>query len=147
MKVYKTINFLNGLKKTKPCNKVYKVMIVLILTCILFKSFMYVKSINELENYINQNKLVNEAKRTVPTTVKTREKFSKIKLNEIKKIYEIVGIHNITRISIDKNKLEMEGVCNDLDVLDNLRKIKYIKYYYIDSIVRKGEFYKFRIKS
>ncbi|HGM3507290.1 TPA: hypothetical protein ACKOR7_001866 [Clostridioides difficile] len=146
MKVYKTINFLNGLKKTKPCNKVYKVMIVLILTCILFKSFMYVKSINELENYINQNKLVNEAKRTVPTTVKTREKFSKIKLNEIKKIYEIVGIHNITRISIDKNKLEMEGVCNDLDVLDNLRKIKYIKYYYIDSIVRKGEFYKFRIK-
>lgn len=147
MKVYKTINFLNGLKKTKPCNKVYKVMIVLILTCILFKSFMYVKSINELENYINQNKLVNEAKRTVPTTVKTRDKFSKIKLNEIKKIYEIVGIHNITRISIDKNKLEMEGVCNDLDVLDNLRKIKYIKYYYIDSIVRKGEFYKFRIKS
>ncbi len=147
MKVYKTINFLNGLKKTKPCNKVYKVMIVLILTCILFKSFMYVKSINELENYINQNKLVNEAKSTVPTTVKTREKFSKIKLNEIKKIYEIVGIHNITRISIDKNKLEMEGVCNDLDVLDNLRKIKYIKYYYIDSIVRKGEFYKFRIKS
>lgn len=147
MKVYKTINFLNGLKKTKPCSKVYKVMIVLILTCILFKSFMYVKSINELENYINQNKLVNEAKRTVPTTVKTREKFSKIKLNEIKKIYEIVGIHNITRISIDKNKLEMEGVCNDLDVLDNLRKIKYIKYYYIDSIVRKGEFYKFRIKS
>lgn len=147
MRVYKTINFLNGLKKTKPCNKVYKVMIVLILTCILFKSFMYVKSINELENYINQNKLVNEAKSTVPTTVKTREKFSKIKLNEIKKIYEIVGIHNITRISIDKNKLEMEGVCNDLDVLDNLRKIKYIKYYYIDSIVRKGEFYKFRIKS
>ncbi|KPI47320.1 hypothetical protein IM33_18035 [Clostridioides difficile] len=147
MKVYKTINFLNGLKKTKPCNKVYKVMIVLILTCILFKSFMYVKSINELENYINQNKLVNEVKSTVPTTVKTREKFSKIKLNEIKKIYEIVGIHNITRISIDKNKLEMEGVCNDLDVLDNLRKIKYIKYYYIDSIVRKGEFYKFRIKS
>ncbi|MCC0629631.1 MULTISPECIES: hypothetical protein [unclassified Clostridioides] len=147
MKVYKTINFLNGFKKTKPCNKVYNVIIVLILTCILFKSFMYVKSINELEDYISQNKLVNESKRTVPTTDKTREKFSKIKINEIKKIYEIVGINSITRILIDKNKLEMEGVCNDLDVLENLRKIKYIKYYYIDSIVRDGEYYRFRIKS
>ncbi|HBG5343252.1 TPA: hypothetical protein KQG29_000591 [Clostridioides difficile] len=147
MKVYKTINFLKGFKKTKPCNKVHKVIIVLILTCILFKLFMYVKSINELEDYISQNKLVNESKHAVPTTDKTRYKFSKIKLNEIKKIYETVGVNSITRISIDKNKMEMEGVCNDLDVLDNLRKIKYIKYYYIDSIVRDGEYYKFRIKS
>ncbi|HBF5971338.1 TPA: hypothetical protein KOS00_002667, partial [Clostridioides difficile] len=55
--------------------------------------------------------------------------------------------NSITRIWIDKNKLEIEGVCSDLDVLDNLRKIKYIKYYYIDSIVRDGEYYRFRIKS
>ena len=85
MKVDKTINFLNGFKKTKPCNKIYKIIIVLILTCILFKSFMYVKSINELEDYISQNKLVDKSKNTLPTTDKTREKFSKIKLNEIKK--------------------------------------------------------------
>ena len=142
MKVDKTINFLNGFKKTKPCNKIYKIIIVLILTCILFKSFMYVKSINELEDYISQNKLVDKSKHTLPTTDKTREKFSKIK-----QIYETIGINSITKISIDKNKLEMEGVCSDLDVLNNLRKIKYIKYYYIDSIVRDGEYYRFRIKS
>ncbi|EGT5472951.1 TPA: hypothetical protein KOS69_000958 [Clostridioides difficile] len=147
MKVDKTINFLNGFKKTKPCNKIYKIIIVLILTCILFKSFMYVKSINELEDYISQNKLVDKSKNTLPTTDKTREKFSKIKLNEIKKIYETIGINSITKISIDKNKLEIEGVCSDLDVLNNLRKIKCIKYYYIDSIVRDGEYYRFRIKS
>lgn len=47
---------------------------------------MYVKSINELENYISQNKLVDKSKNTLPTTDKTREKFSKIKLNEIKNI-------------------------------------------------------------
>lgn len=90
MKVDKTINFLNGFKKTKPCNKIYKIIIVLILTCILFKSFMYVKSINELEDYISQNKLVDKSRHTLPTTDKTREKFSKIKLNEIKKIYETI---------------------------------------------------------
>lgn len=78
---------------------------------------------------------------------KIREKFFKIKFNEIKKIYEIIGINSIIKILIDKNKLEMEGVCSDLDVLNNLRKIKYIKYYYIDSIVRDGEYYRFRIKS
>lgn len=132
--------------KTKSCNKVYKIIIVLILTCILFKSFMYVKSINELEDYISQNKLVDKSKHTISTTDKTRENFLKIKLNEIK-IYETIGINSITRIWIDKNKLEIEGVCSDLDVLDNLRKIKYIKYYYIDSIVRDGEYYRFRIKS
>ncbi|PBH37309.1 hypothetical protein BGV26_19085 [Clostridioides difficile] len=115
MKVDKTINFLNGFKKTKPCNKIYKIIIVLILTCILFKSFMYVKSINELEDYISQNKLVDKSRHTLPTTDKTREKFSKIKLNEIKKIYETIGINIITKISIDKNKLEIEGVCSDLD--------------------------------
>lgn len=147
MKSYKTINFLNGLKETKPCNKVYKVIIVLILTCALFKSFMYMKSINELKNYISQNNSINEPKQTIPVAKKTKDKFSKIKFNEIKKIYETVGINSITKISIDKNKLEMEGVCNDLDVLNNLRKIKYIKNYYIDSIVRDGENYKFRIKS
>lgn len=75
----KTINFLNGFKKTKPCNKIYKIIIVLILTCILFKSFMYVKSINELEDYISQNKLVDKSRHTLPTTDKTREKFSKNK--------------------------------------------------------------------
>ncbi|MDX5724415.1 hypothetical protein SIL18_19860, partial [Clostridioides difficile] len=101
----------------------------------------------ELEDYISQNKLVDKSKNTLPTTDKTREKFSKIKLNEIKKIYETIGINSITKISIDKNKLEMEGVCSDLDVLNNLRKIKYIKYYYIDSIVRDVEYYRFRIKS
>ncbi|MCP8336442.1 hypothetical protein NMG02_13995 [Clostridioides difficile] len=93
---------------------------------------MYVKSINELEDYISQNKLVDKSRHTLPTTDKTREKFSKIKLNEIKKIYETIGINIITKISIDKNKLEIEGVCSDLDVLNNLRKIKYIKYYYIE---------------
>ncbi|WP_254056335.1 hypothetical protein [Clostridioides difficile] len=108
---------------------------------------MYVKSINELEDYISQNKLVDKSRHTLPTTDKTREKFSKIKLNEIKKIYETIGINIITKISIDKNKLEIEGVCSDLDVLNNLRKIKYIKYYYIDSIVRDEEYYRFRIKS
>lgn len=147
MKSCKAINFLNGLKETKPCNTVYKVIIVLILTCVLFKSFIYVKSISELKNYISKNNLINETKQTIPIAEKTREKFSKIRFNEIKKIYETVGINNITKISIDKNKLEMEGVCNDLDVLNNLRKIRYIKGYYIDSIVRDGENYKFRIKS
>ncbi|EQH66323.1 hypothetical protein [Clostridioides difficile] len=98
-------------------------------------------------NEVDENKLVDKSKNTLPTTDKTREKFSKIKLNEIKKIYETIGINSITKISIDKNKLEMEGVCSDLDVLNNLRKIKYIKYYYIDSIVRDGEYYRFRIKS
>ncbi|NMS89490.1 hypothetical protein HGQ85_06080 [Clostridioides difficile] len=147
MKSCKTMNFLNGLKETKPCNKIYKIIIVLILTCILFKSFIYMKSINELKNYISKNNSINEPKQTIPVAEKAREKFSKIKLNEIKKIYEIVGISNITKISIDKNKLEMEGVCNDLDILNNLRKIRYIKDYYIDSIVRDGENYKFRIKS
>ncbi|NJJ35384.1 hypothetical protein GSQ51_13780 [Clostridioides difficile] len=147
MKSCKTINFLNGLKEIKPYNKVYKAVIVLILTCVLFKSFIYVKSINELKSYIGENNLINEPKQTIPVAEKNREKFSKIRFNEIKKIYETVGINNITKISIDKNKLEMEGVCNDLDVLNNLRKIKYIKGYYIDSIVRDGDNYKFRIKS
>lgn len=147
MKPCKTINFLNGLKETKPYNKVYKLIIVLILMCVIFKSFIYLNSISELKNYISQNKSIKESKQVIPMTEENREQFSKIKFNEIKKIYETVGINNITRISIDKNKLEVEGVCNDLDVLNNLRKIKYIKYYHIDSIVRDGEYYKFKIKS
>lgn len=147
MKPCKTINFLNGLKETKSSNKVYKLIIVLILICVIFKSFMYLQSISELKSYISQNNLIKESKQAMPMTEENREQFSKIKFNEIKKIYETVGINNITRIKIDKNKLEVEGVCNDLDVLNNLRKIKYIKYYHIDSIVRDGEYYKFKIKS
>ncbi|MBY2476995.1 hypothetical protein KWV16_08855 [Clostridioides difficile] len=147
MKPCKTINFLNGLKETKSSNKVYKLIIVLILICVIFKSFMYLQSISELKSYISQNNLMKESKQAMPMTEENREQFSKIKFNEIKKIYETVGINNITRIKIDKNKLEVEGVCNDLDVLNNLRKIKYIKYYHIDSIVRDGEYYKFKIKS
>ncbi|MGO1042097.1 hypothetical protein ACTPEO_05115 [Clostridioides difficile] len=147
MKTYKTINFSNGFKETKQYNKVYKITIILILTCVSLKIFMYMKSVNELENYISHNKPINESKYTVSKPEEVKEKFSKIKLDEIKKIYEIVGTDNITKISIDKNKMEMEGVCDNLDILDNLRKINYIKYYYIDSIIRDGEYYKFRIKS
>ncbi|MCC0650826.1 hypothetical protein [Clostridioides sp. ZZV15-6598] len=147
MKTYKTINFSNGFKETKQYNKVYKITIILILTCVSLKMFMYMKSVNELENYISHNKSINESKYTVSKPEEVKEKFSKIKLDEIKKIYEIVGTDNITKISIDKNKMEMEGVCDNLDILDNLRKINYIKYYYIDSIIRDGEYYKFRIKS
>lgn len=147
MKAYKTINFLNGFKETKRYNKIYKITIISILICVSLKMFMYMKSINELENYISHNKPINESKYTVPNLEKIKEKFSRIKLDEIKKIYEIVGTDNITKISIDKNKMEMEGVCDNLDILDNLRKINYIKYYYIDSIIRDGECYKFRIKS
>ncbi|UWD49519.1 hypothetical protein NYR90_04620 [Clostridioides difficile] len=147
MKTYKTINFSNGFKETKQYNKIYKITIILILTCISLKMFMYMKSINELENYISNNKSITESKYTVPKLEETKEKFSKIKLDEIKKIYEIVGTDNITKISIDKNKMEIEGICDNLDILDSLKKINYIKYYYIDSIIRDGEYYKFRIKS
>ncbi|MGO0884368.1 hypothetical protein ACTPDI_16450 [Clostridioides difficile] len=147
MKTYKTINFANGFKETKQYNKVYKITIILILTCISLKIFMYMKSINELENYISNNKSITESKYTAPKLEETKEKFSKIKLDEIKKIYEIVGTDNITKISIEKNKMEIEGICDNLDILENLRKIKYIKDYYIDSIIRDGEYYKFRIKS
>ena len=68
---------------------------------------------------------------------KTENKKSTL-LNDTNKIYDLLGFSNVERLSVENNKVSIEGKCKSLEILDELKSMDSIKNFSITSVENKN---------
>ncbi|SCI21145.1 MULTISPECIES: hypothetical protein [unclassified Romboutsia] len=69
-----------------------------------------------------------------------------VKVKDIKLAYKVIGKENIKRLLIENNNVEIEGICEDLNMLEKLKTQSGAKDFSIESIVKEEEHYMFKLK-
>lgn len=128
---YKAINFL---KEEKREEKYFKCTLIILIYVLIFQTYTNIKYINNLRDEINNFKL--EDKTTTVTDIKNvKSTFIK----DTNKIYELLGVSNIDRLTLENNKIYIEGQCEKLNVLDGLKMIDNIKKISVINVESKDE--------
>ena len=69
-----------------------------------------------------------------------------INFDNIKVAFNLLGKENINRILVDNSGIEIEGGCNNLDILEQLRSKSNASYFSINSLSKQGNKYTFNLK-
>ena len=69
-----------------------------------------------------------------------------VKIKDIKLAYKVIGKENIRRLLTENNNLEIEGICEDLNILEKLKDQSGSKDFSIESIVKEEKHYIFKLK-
>ena len=128
---YTAINFL---KEEKKEEKYFKCTLIILIYVLIFQTYTNIKYINNLRDEINNFKL--ETQTTTVTNIRnTKSTFIK----DTNKIYELLGVSNIDRLTFDNNKIYIEGQCENLNILDGLKTIDNIKKFSVTNVENKEE--------
>ncbi|MEG0842835.1 MAG: hypothetical protein RSD22_05260 [Romboutsia sp.] len=138
MKKYKTINFLEKHKKGYNNSKIYITVVAGILILLFADIYWDIKEIEDLKIYISKN---------------PHEKYTLIEdmgqeyinINQIKNIYNLMGNSNITKFITDNSKVEIEGVCQDLALLEKIKDYDSVCNMSIDKIKKEENNYLYKI--
>lgn len=130
MKKHKLINFL---KEEKQEEKYFKCTLIILVYLIAFQCYTNIKSINHLETEINEVKISTNS----TETLESKNKKSTL-VKDTNKIYDLVGFSNIERLSVENNKVSIEGKCNDLEILNEFKSMDNIKNFSITSVENKN---------
>ena len=133
MKKYKTIDFIKlHNHNIKNIKNIY-IIASLIILIVVYKFNM---------NIYNKETIVNE-------DIDINEELSKstyINFDNIKLVFNLIGKENISRILVDNSGLEVEGECNNLDILEQLRTQSKSSYFSINNISKLDDKYIFNLK-
>ena len=133
MKKYKTIDFIKlHNHNIKNIKNIY-IIASLIILIVVYKVNI---------NIYNKETVVNE-------DIDINEELSKstyINFDNIKLISNLIGKENISRILVDNSGLEVEGECNNLDILEQLRTKSKSSYFSINNISKSDNKYIFNLK-
>lgn len=136
MKKVQAINFLDENKKEATY---FRILITLLIILLLFQVISYMKSINELESEINEIKSsINIKKPKVEVEKSTL-------LEDTKIVYDLLGFSNVDSVSIENNKVALEGKCENLEMLDELKAMDNIKDVSINSVEKQDDKYLFKV--
>ena len=69
-----------------------------------------------------------------------------INFDNIKVAFNLIGKENINRILVDNSGIEIEGECNNLDILEQLRNKSNSSYFSINSLLKQDNKYIFNLK-
>ena len=138
MRKIKTINFL---KEDKIKDKYFISFLLILVLLLFFQEISYLKSIKTLEYEINQMKALRLENENKNKNVKLEK--STI-LEDTKDIYSILGPSNVQSLKLSNNKIEIEGICEDLRDIDKLKSMKNIKNFSIDTVEKKENNYLFK---
>ena len=138
MRKIKTINFL---KEDKIKDKYFISFLLILVLLLFFQEISYLKSIKTLECEINQMKALRLENENKNKNVKLEK--STI-LEDTKDIYSILGPSNVQSLKLSNNKIEIEGICEDLRDIDKLKSMKNIKNFSIDTVEKKENNYLFK---
>ena len=133
MKKYKTINFIKLYNPNRKNIKIIYILLVLIMVIGVYKVSM--NTYNK-ENILEENIDINE----------NYEKSTYINFDNIKVVFNLIGKENINRILVDNSGVEVEGECNSLDVLEQLRTKSESNYFSINNISKLDNKYTFNLK-
>lgn len=139
MKRYKTIDFI---KLYTPNRK--NVKIVYILVALIMVIGVYKVNMNQKRNtkIYNEETVLDE---NIDITESDEESIY-INFDNIKVAFNLIGKENINRILVDNSGIEIEGECNNLDILEQLRNKSNSSYFSINSLLKQDNKYIFNLK-
>jgi len=104
---------------------------------------------NQLNEFISDYEYEKDLKTSEINTSSSnnlnKEK-SKINLSKIKEISSIIGIEKIQSIYSDSNKVEIQGYCEDTEVLQKVSDLESINKFDIQELQKKDNKYFFKIE-
>ena len=139
MKKYKTIDFI---KLYTPNRK--NVKIVYILVALIMVIGVYKVNMNQKRNtkIYNEETVLDE---NIDITESDEESIY-INFDNIKVAFNLIGKENINRILVDNSGIEIEGECNNLDILEQVRNKSNSSYFSINSLLKQDNKYIFNLK-
>ncbi len=134
MKKTKMINFL---KEEKREEKFFKCTVIILIYLIIFQCYTNIQSIRNLNQEIKDNKILIQSN----DLVKTENKKSTL-IKDTNKVYDLLGFENVDKLSVKNNKVEIEGRCKSLNILDDLKSMDNINKFSVTSVEsKKNKFY------
>lgn len=130
MKKNKNINFL---KEEKKEEKIFKCTVIILMYLLIFQTYTNIKVVNNLKEEINNTKLMTQSNEVL----KSKNKKSTL-IKDTNKIYDLLGFTNVEKLSIENNKVSIEGKCKNLKKLDELKSMDNIKNFSIASVENKN---------
>lgn len=130
MKKNKSINFL---KEEKQEEKIFKCTVIILIYLLIFQTYTNIKDVNILKEEINNTKLKTQSNEIL----KSENKKSTL-IKDTNKIYDLLGFSNVEKLSVENNKVSIEGKCKNLKKLDELKSMDNIKNFSIASVENKN---------
>lgn len=137
----KNINTINFLEEDKIDEKLFKYILSMLICVFVFEVYIGLKSINNLQHDIEETKLAIQQE-VIEKDKVTNQKSTLIK--DTDKIYELLGFSNIKKLYVENEKVYIEGNCEELKVLDDLKDIEGIKNLSISSLEKHDKGYSFQ---
>lgn len=137
----KNINAINFLEEDKTDEKLFKYILSMLICVFIFEVYIGLKSINNLQHDIVETKLAIQQE-VIEKDKVTNQKSTLIK--DTNKIYELLGFSNIKKLYVENEKVYIEGNCEELNVLDDLKDIEGIKNLSISSLEKHDKGYSFK---
>lgn len=137
----KNIKVINFLEEDKTDEKLFKYILSMLICVFIFEVYIGLKSINNLQHDIEETKLAIQQE-VIEKDKVTNQKSTLIK--DTNKIYELLGFSNIKKLYIENEKVYIEGNCEELNVLDDLKDIEGIKNLSISSLEKHDKGYSFK---
>lgn len=124
---------INFFKEEKQEEKYFKCTVIILIYLLIFQSYTSIKSINNLKEEINNTKTITQS-----NVVQKAENKKSTLVNDTNKIYDILGFSNVERLSVENNKVSIEGKCESLEILDKLKSMENIKNFSITNVENKN---------
>ena len=126
-------NLINFLKEEKQEEKYFKCTVIILIYLLIFQSYTSIKSINNLKEEINNTKVIAQSTKIL----ESKNKKSTL-IKDTNKVYDLLGFSNIKRLSFENNKVNIEGKCEDLEILNKLKSMDNINNFSITSVENKN---------
>ena len=65
-------------------------------------------------------------------------------IKDTNKVYDLLGFKNVDRLSFENNKVNIEGKCKSLDILEELKSMDNIEKFSITSVENKNKKFYFK---
>lgn len=139
MKKYKTIDFIKLYTPNRKNIKIVYILVALIMVIGVYKVNMNQKRNTKI---YNEETVLDE---NIDITESDEESIY-INFDNIKVAFNLIGKENINRILVDNSGIEIEGECNNLDILEQLRNKSNSSYFSINSLLKQDNKYIFNLK-
>ncbi|MDY5211929.1 hypothetical protein [Intestinibacter sp.] len=141
---------INIFEKNKKDLNLYQISIIVILFITLLQVGINLFKNTQLNEYISdyewQKDIQTEQINNNIPSKNSSTKQSKINLSKLKEVSSIIGMEKIQSIYSDSNKIQIQGYCEDTEVLQRISDLENISNFNIQSLQKKDEKYFFKIE-
>ena len=135
----KKIKLINFFKEEKKEEKFFKCTLIILAYMLIFQCYNNIQIIKNLQEEINISKSLIQSKSLVNNEIR---KSTLIK--DTNKVYDLLGFKNVDRLSFENNKVNIEGKCKNLDILEELKSMDDIEKFSITSVENKNKTFYFK---